>query len=131
MRHRRRPRGLTLIEIVVVITISAMLMSAVAVSALQIYDHSQTEKAKLDVKNLGTALDAYRLQKGRYPAPAEGLAALTKSKVLKELPDDPWGTPYAYALEDGEPVVTSYGADGVPGGSGRDADITSRAASTD
>lgn len=131
MRRRRRPRGLTLIEIVVVITISAMLMSAVAVSALMIHGNSQRQKAWLDARNLVTALDTYRLQKGRYPTPVEGLDALRKAKVVKELPDDPWGTPYAFALEDGEPVVTSYGADGAPGGSGRDADITSRAASAD
>lgn len=127
MRHRRRPRGLTLIEIVVVITISAMLMSAVAVSALNIYEGSKRQAAELDVKNLANALDTYRLQKGRYPTPVEGLTALRRAKVIKELPADPWGTPYAFALEDGEPVVTSYGADGAPGGSGRDADITSAA----
>lgn len=129
MRHRRKPRGLTLIEIVVVITISAMLMSAVAVSALTIYGDSQRKTAKMDVQNLVTALDAYRLQKGRYPTAAEGLDALLRTKVVKELSDDPWGTPYVYALEDGEPVVTSYGNDGAPGGSGPAADISSRAAS--
>ncbi|MEW5738774.1 MAG: type II secretion system protein GspG [Myxococcota bacterium] len=127
--NRRRRRGLTLIEIVVVITISAMLMSAVAVSAIRIHQNSLRERAKMDVRTVLNALDLYRLNKGRYPEPQKGLEVLATAKLMKEVPKDPWGSVYTYALEDGEPVVTSYGADGAPGGVGADADVSSKSLS--
>jgi general secretion pathway protein G len=126
-RLRARPRGLTLIEIVVVITIVSMLMAAVTVSALTIHADSQRKAAKVDLRTVLHALDLYRLAKGRYPPERPGLQALLDARIVKELPTDPWGTPYAYALQDGEPLVTCFGRDGQPGGEGADADLSSRA----
>ncbi|MCC6336531.1 MAG: type II secretion system protein GspG [Myxococcales bacterium] len=128
---RRKARGLTLIEIVVVVTISALLMSAVAVSALTIHQNSLRERARMDVRTVLNVLDMYRMSKGRYPEPEKGLGALTAAKLVKEVPTDPWGKAYAYALEEGEPVVTSFGADGAPGGTGSDADVSSQALDED
>lgn len=130
-RRSARARGLTLIEIVVVITITSMLMTAVAVSALRIHQDSLRKTARLDVRTLLDALDLYRLAKGRYPEPAKGLGALYEQQLVKELPVDPWGHAYVYALEDGRPVITSYGDDGQPGGAGDDADVSSRAPGDD
>lgn len=130
-RRSARARGLTLIEIVVVITITSMLMTAVAVSALRIHQDSLRKTARLDVRTLLDALDLYRLAKGRYPEPAKGLDALYEQQVVKELPVDPWGHAYVYALEDGRSVITSYGGDGQPGGVGDDADVSSRAPGDD
>lgn len=130
-RPRARPRGLTLIEIVVVITIVSMLMAAVTVSALTIHADSQRKAAKVDLRTVLHALDLYRLAKGRYPPETPGLQALLDARVVKELPRDPWGAPYAYALEGGEPRVTSWGRDGVPGGEGADADLRSEHLSDD
>lgn len=125
MSQRRRRRGLSLIEIIVVITIISMLMSAVGVYALGQFKESQRSTARLDVKNAATALDLYRASHGRYPDPADGFAPLIKAHALKSLPKDPWGTPLTWALVDGEPVVTSFGADGAPGGHDDAADLTS------
>jgi len=122
---RRSRRGLSLIEIIVVITIVAMLMSAVAVYAVGVHRTSQRTTARLDVKNAATALELYRATKGRYPDPREGFEPLLRAKTLKELPRDPWGTPLEWRAVDGEPLVISLGADGQPGGADDAAAVTS------
>ena len=122
---RMSRRGLSLIEIIVVITITAMLMSAVGVYALGVQRSSQLRTAKMDVRNAAGALDLYRAQQGRYPDPREGFAPVIALRALKAEPLDPWGTPLIWALKDGEPVVSSLGPDRAVGGAGDDADITS------
>lgn len=124
-RRRRSRRGLSLIEIIVVITIVAMMMSAVAVYAVGVHRRSQRTTARLDVKNAATALELYRAMRGRYPDPAEGFEPLVKAKTLKELPRDPWGNPLQWRSVEGEPLVISLGADGEPGGADEAADLTS------
>ena len=128
MRRRLRRSGLSLIEIVVVITIVAMLMAAVAVHAIGVQKDAQRTTARMDVKTAVTALEMYRATKGRYPDPREGFEPLVRAKTLKEVPRDPWGTPLSWSLVDGEPVVVSFGADGVEGGSEENADVSSRSA---
>jgi general secretion pathway protein G len=123
---RRYPRGLTLIEIIVVITILSLLMAAVGVYAIQQLVDSKRSIARIDVRNALDAVETYRVTKGRYPSTAEGFRAVVEARVLKRLPKDPWGTPLGYALESGEPVVTSFGADGTEGGQGEDLDVSSR-----
>ena len=123
--QRRHRRGLSLIEIIVVITIISMLMSAVGVYALGAYKDSMRNTAKLDVKNASIALDLFRASQGRYPNPTEGFAPLIKAHALKTLPKDPWGNALVWKLVDGEPVVTSLGADSVSGGVDDAEDITS------
>ena len=125
MKTSRGRRGLTLIEIIVVITIIAMLMSAVGVHALGVQRTSQIRTAKMDVQNTLTALDLYRASQGHYPDPREGFAPLVALHALKKEPVDPWGTPLTWELKDGEPLVISMGPDRVKGGEGDDADITS------
>lgn len=120
--HRRR--GLTLIEVIVVIAIVSMLMGAVGVYALGTWTDSQRKTARLDVQNARMALDAYRVSRGAWPEPSQGFAPLVKARTLKQLPRDPWRHPLTWRLEDGEPVVMSFGADGAPGGDGDAADIT-------
>jgi general secretion pathway protein G len=124
MHRRRHPRGLSLIEIVVYITIVAMLMSAVAIYAVGAHKNAQVDTARLDVKNALTALELYRASKGSYPEPSAGFAPLIKARVIKTIPLDPWGHALTWELRDGEPVVTSLGADGQPGGTDEAADLT-------
>lgn len=123
--HRRRARGMTLIEIVVVVTIMALLMGSVAMAALNIHRGSVRRVARMDVQNLMNALDLYHVAKGRYPDERGGLQALLDARVIKTLPTDPWGAPYVYRLMNGEPVVKSLGKDGAEGGTGDDADLSS------
>lgn len=120
--HRRR--GQTLIEILVVITLIAMIASAVAISAVQVSKHSRVTTAKTELKTLENALDAYLGQTGRYPTAHEGFGPLLERRILKEPPLDPWGNPFVYSVVEGVPVVTSLGADGVAGGDDDAADLS-------
>lgn len=121
---RRRRSGQTLIEVLVVITLIAMIAAAVAISAVGVSKESRITTAKTGLKTLETALDAYFAQTGRYPTSQEGLGLLLERRIVKEPPIDPWGTPYCYALVDGVPIVTSLGADGLPGGEADAADLS-------
>ena len=121
---RRSRRGISLIEIIVVITIISMLMSAVGVYALGVYRESQVRTAKMDVRAALAALDVYRASHGHYPDPAEGFTPIVKARALKSLPNDAWGHPLSWDLRDGEPVVTSLGADGMKGGADENADLS-------
>jgi general secretion pathway protein G len=124
-RKQRSARGLGLIEIVVYITIVAMLMSAVAVYAIGVHQNARIDAARLDLKNAEAALDMYLASKGRYPDPADGFAPMVKIRALKKVPKDPWGNDLFWEMRDGVPVVWSYGADGVKGGVDQDADLSS------
>ena len=123
---RRRARGLTLIEIIVVITIISLLMTAVGVYAMGVLTTSRRDLAKQDIRTALTALDMFRARRGRYPTTSEGFQALVQIQALKKLPKDPWGGELTYALVDGEPVVTSLGRDQKTGGLDDDADSSSR-----
>lgn len=124
MKKTRRPRGMTLIEIVVVIAITTMLMSAVGLYAIGQWRESQVNVAKTELKTLEAGLDTYLALTGRYPDPAQGFTALVERRVIKEPPIDPWGNEFTWTLVAGAPVITSFGADGHAGGDGFEADLT-------
>ncbi len=137
----RRTSGFTLIEILVVITVIAILATLVAPSIFQHVGEAKSSTAKSQIEMLATALDAYRLDNGQYPTTQQGLNALVEIPTVdtppnwrgpylrKAVPLDPWNVPYIY-LAPGTVNVTGYdlmslGLDGKPGGTGEDADITS------
>ena len=123
---KRQRRGMTLIEVVVVITILSVLTAAVAVAVVPWLSKSKQRVAELDLRTVRQALDTYFAQFGHYPDPGRGLQALVESQVMESLPVDPWNREYLYTLEAGKPVVVSYGEDGLPGGEGVDADLSSK-----
>lgn len=125
-RERPGALGMTLIEIMVVITILGLIAAAVGVAVVPQLSHAKVERAKMDIGNIGNALKLYYTQKGKYPDSGEGLQALVTGHQLESMPKDPWGHDYVYTLENGKPVVTSYGADGAPGGQDDDQDISSK-----
>jgi general secretion pathway protein G len=115
---------MTLIEIMVVMAILGMMAAAVAVSVLGQFSNAQQKTVATDFKTLESQLDLYLLQKGCLPSQSDGLNLLVQAGISRELPRDPWGHPYRYAVTGGEVTLTSYGSDGEPGGSDTAADIT-------
>lgn len=135
---RTRQGGFTLIEIMVVMAIIAMLAAMVGPRLIRQQEKAQVKAAAAQVERLGTALDTFRLDMGRYPNSQEGLAALMQPPsgaarwdgpyLNKDVPLDPWNNPYQYRAPggSGRPYdLFSFGADGAPGGDGDNTDITS------
>lgn len=132
----------TLIEVLVVVVIIAVLASLVAPNVFRHVDTAKNVAAQAQISTLGAALDAYRLDNGRYPSTEQGLAALWQAPtgtprpsnwrgpyLRQPPPADPWGAPFVYRNPgDHTPNgfdLSSMGADGQPGGSGEAADVTS------
>lgn len=124
-RKSRSTRGMTLIEIMVVITIIGVLGAAVAVTVVERLNDAKVERAKMDLRALHSNLTAFYVKTGKYPAPEEGLEALVKARLIDVMPKDPWGHPYLYRLEAGVPLIESHGNDGAPGGQEHARDLTS------
>lgn len=133
-------RGLTLIEVMVVVVILGVLAAMIVPSVIGRPDEARAVAAKQDIAAIVQALKLYRLDNHQYPTTEQGLQALAtlptiapipanwkSGGYLERLPKDPWGKPYLYLNPGirGEIDVLSYGADGTQGGSGRDADIGS------
>jgi general secretion pathway protein G len=131
-RKSRVQRGMTLIEIMVVLVIIGLVASAVAVNVVGRLGEAKVKQAETDVRNIASqGVDAYRVMRGRYPTTEEGLGALISEKFIKANKGgkllDPWNREYIY-LYPGQAHpdafdVKSYGADGQPGGEGENADI--------
>ena len=132
----RNKRGFTLIELLVVMVILGLLAALVGPRLFGHVGAANQKAAKTQIEMLGQALDAFRLDVGRYPATSEGLNALSTNPgvegwngpyLKKGLPNDPWKKPYQYQSpgDHGDYDLVSYGADGAPGGEGESKDVTS------
>ncbi len=131
-------RGMTLIEILVVLTLIGIVMGIVGGNYLGQGEKAKQKAAKLEIEQFGQTLDLFKLEVGRYPTTQEGLQALITAPAgvsnwngpywkKNTLPKDPWTNEYKYASpgQHGAYDIWSYGADGKEGGEGVNKDITS------
>jgi general secretion pathway protein G len=123
---RRAPRGMTLIEIMVVLVILGLIASAVVIAVFPQLQKARVDRTVLDIGNLENAFKLYNARRGKFPDTATGFKALVDMEIIDKMPKDAWGNDYVYVLENGRPIITSYGADGVPGGDAYNADISNR-----
>lgn len=128
---RNENDGFTLLELMIVITIIAIIGGFAVSKFTGVLDKTKITAAKTDIGTFETALDAYYLNHNTYPATEEGLQKLSADGLLKNKKDtltDPWNNPYQYRypgkFSDG-PEIWSFGADGKEGGEGINADIIS------
>ena len=137
-RRRRGEAGVTLIEMLVVVTIIGLFVALVGPKLWSNVDKAKITAARAQIQNFGAALGTYKLDNGDFPNTEQGLQALRARPadatqwngpyMPLDVPKDPWGHDYVYKYpgEHGdEPDIVSYGADGQPGGEGLNADIVS------
>jgi general secretion pathway protein G len=134
--------GFTLIEILVVITVIAILAGLVSPMIFRNVGDAKVTAAQAQIETFGLALDTYYLHNDHYPSTAQGLDALVhiptgepaapnwRGPYLKKgVPLDPWGNPYHFESPGTQNPssydLVSYGRDGKQGGSGEDSDLNS------
>ena len=134
--QERNSKGFTLIELLVVLVILGLLASLVGPRVMKHLGDSKTKTAMLQIEELSSALDVYRLEVGSYPSSNQGLLALVDKPSeadqwngpylrKKTIRKDPWGNDYLYRSpgENGPFDLYSLGADNSEGGEGEDRDV--------
>lgn len=135
---RAAVRGMTLIEILVVLVLIGIVLGIVGGNFIGRGEKAKADAAKVEIGQIAQALDLYKLEVGRYPTTQEGLQALVAAPAgtanwngpywkKPTMPKDPWGNEYRYVSPaQGAPFeIISLGADGKDGGEGVDRDISS------
>jgi general secretion pathway protein G len=136
--NRARQRGMTLIEILVVLVLIGIVLGIVGGNFIGKGEKAKADAAKIEIGQISQTLDLYKLEVGRYPSSQEGLQALISAPAgvanwngpywkKSTVPKDPWGNEYRYASpgSKGAYEIVSLGADGKEGGEGPDKDISS------
>ena len=135
-KKKHTESGFTLLELLVVLSIIAMLAGIVGPQVMKHMGESKVKAAKVQVEELMAALDMYKLDLGGYPSTKQGLKSLIEAPdntkywngpYLRKakVPTDPWQNEYVYVFpgKHGKFDLYSLGADGVEGGEGEDRDV--------
>ncbi|MSO77446.1 MAG: type II secretion system protein GspG [Alphaproteobacteria bacterium] len=138
-QRRHAQAGITLIEVLIVLAILGLVFGLVGPRVMDYFGRAKHRTAGLQIENIATGLDLYRLDVGRYPSQEEGLGALMARPAGPvasrwngpylggtAMPSDPWDRPYVYRLPSRHGLaydLYSLGADGREGGEGEDRDI--------
>ncbi len=132
----RARQGMTLVEVLAVVVILGLLAGTLAVGFSGAFGESRTELARTGVSIVKERVEMYQLSTGQLPSPSEGLSVLTGSNAVgrsyeltRDQLVDPWGREYLYiapAADGSAFEIVTYGADGQPGGTGENRDISSR-----
>ena len=133
-----RARGMTLIEILVVLVLIGIVLGIVGGNFLGKGEKAKADAAKIEISQVAQTLDLYKLEIGRYPTTQEGLQALVAAPAgvanwngpywkKSTVPKDPWGNEYKYTApaQSAPYEIVSLGADGKEGGEGPNKDISS------
>ena len=135
-------KGFSFIELMVVVIILGILAGMIVPRYMGRTDDAKIVKARMDISAIETSLKLYRLDNGFYPTTEQGLRALIEQPTTepvpvkwsengyldkRTVPKDPWAREYLYLCPgvNGDYDILSYGADGAPGGEGKDQDIKS------
>ncbi len=137
--NKKNQKGMTLVEIMVVVAIIGSIMALVTVNVMAMLAKSKVENAKVQMKNLEQILDQYKLETNSFPSSDQGLDALVSKPstgkipekyppdgFMKKVPKDAWGNDFEYVApgpNGREYEITSFGADGKEGGEKYDADL--------
>ncbi len=134
MKQIRNARGMTLVEIMVVLAIIGGLIGVMAGTIQKQFKKAKVKEAKIQLAEVSKALDLYLTDCGSYPTTEQGLQALLEAPsdcknwgpdaYLKKMPTDPWGTPFVYEMHANNFTLKSLGDDKKEGGTGTAADIS-------
>ena len=130
-------RGMTLIEIMIVLAIIGSIMALLLPKLVGSQDKAKVKEAKIQLGQLMNSISMYYTDCGKYPTSLAGLSKPDPAcsnwgpdpyyKLSKghETIQDPWGHDFVYEATGGSFTLKSLGRDGAEGGSGYDADISS------
>jgi general secretion pathway protein G len=137
MKQSKQKAGMTLIEIMIVLSIIASIAAVIGSTVIRQYGESQVTNTKNQIRALTNSLDEYRRICGMYPTTEQGLSALAAAPtsgrlcknygepIIRRVPKDAWDNDFIYSSDGQKFEIKSLGADGVEGGTGNNADISS------
>ncbi|MCB1160648.1 MAG: type II secretion system protein GspG [Leptospiraceae bacterium] len=145
--RRKIRRGLTLVELSVVVLILGAIIALVAlnINPGQLKDDTASLKLRKDANELMMHLERYAAAYGKYPSEEQGLSALVEKPSVGDVPEDykpiiknrsavldPWGTPYKLKMnqDSGDPEIWTLGKDKADGGTGKNQDFNINAPDT-